>query len=215
MHDSISSVELDSGPVASLYDPVFSMPAPAVQDLLPAWAVPPSYGYPAAHALTGYTLSGMPDTETAAVVLGGWAFGYGRAITRPGAPERVAAFAGLWQLAGHFAAATVAADPADEAIAEDDALAGLVAVVIKELWPDWGTVAGPRAQPMQAGLALDRHLRTWHRSRPDRTGLNELVQCAVKTGSERAAAQHRLIHLIQQQPERRAALLDVLPAAGS
>ncbi len=202
-----------AGQAPSLLDHVAVPPPPAVlHRWLPAWAVPPRYADVQAYAVPSAVLSGHPDRDTAGRVLGAWAAGYGRCVAAAGAPDAVVRFAGLWQLAGHLAAAAVTADLG---AAGDETLCELVAAMQDRLWPAWGHAAAPDDARVHAGLAVHRHLSTWDRQQqPPDNGLTELVRCAVTTGAQVPAAQHRLMHRVLQRPDQLRAIQAVIVAAG-
>ena len=168
-----------------------------LQRWLPAWAVPPAYGYVLAPALTSAVLAGHLDRDVVAGTLGSWALSYGIGVAADGALEQVVVCAGVWQLAAHLAAVAVTAHL--RAAAATD-LADEVSGVIDLMWSAWGTVTAPNTGRLSAGLALHRYVTARSRSLPPRTGVTELARCAIKTGRELPAAQHRLIHLMVQQP---------------
>ncbi|WP_433616905.1 hypothetical protein ACQP2P_16210 [Dactylosporangium sp. CA-139114] len=78
----------------------------------------------------------------------------------------------------------------------DEALADQVAEAIRAVWPGWGRVAAPTRERLSVGLALHRHVSTWYRGLAPDAGLTEVTACAIKTGAELPAAQHRLIRLV-------------------
>ena len=184
----------------SLYDLLSPLPGDRVlQRWLPGWAVPPAYGYVHAQAMTSAVLGGRFDRDAAASTLGTWVLGYGTGVAAEGAPEDVVACAGIWQLAAHLAAAAVSTHLGAGATAE---LAEAVSKVVDLIWPAWGEVTVPDAARRSAGLALHRHVAAWSQTIPPSAGITQLTACAIKAGRALPAAQHRLIHLMLQHPNR-------------
>jgi hypothetical protein len=179
-----------------------SRPPEGIAGRLPGMPVPTARQYAAASGLIAaaamYARRDVDDYEQLASPLGRLAVRYGASLGAEDVADRI--WCGTPHLAGHIAAGAVAEDCRRcESTAGDEQLVELVDGLAAALWGG-GLVDRPgrsyhnRRSPLDASLALHRHVRLCGYVGGEAPPLEKLGRCGRVSGAQRLAAIFYLCH---------------------